>query len=87
MFPNESGSQLLLVNTIIETCDKILHVIWKDITNYTYYNNHYQAFNLHESALVGKSHIQCLTTQKLEFCSVSRITQNSNSKYIPIRWL
>lgn len=50
MIPNEEEHQFYLSYVIIEGQSKILHIVTREIINYTFYEEHYQTYQVHKSA-------------------------------------
>ena len=87
MIANEFVAKLFVVEIIVEDSSHKIFFIVKDVTEYTLYDDHYQAYLLNRSYSSDCTTWRCLAYDDMKFCDVSFITHSSNDNYfVPKRW-
>lgn len=87
MIPQPESYSLFYVRQLFEDSKGTLYVIVNEITHLTYYDEHFQAYVLHESYINYKQCWRCFNLQTLNSCFVSRIVINNDKYFIPKRWI
>lgn len=80
MMPSETERRFFVVHALIENSSMDIHVITKDVTNFTYYVQHYQGFSLQSNYLADAKVWKCFSLDELEGSTVTRIVANTNEK-------
>lgn len=89
VIPNDSIKErnVLLVHDIIKIDDTNVQLIVQDVTDYTYYVEHYQAYRLHENYKFDTGNYQCREITELHCAYVSRlVVLDDGLTFIPKRW-
>ncbi|CAG5093463.1 Protein of unknown function [Cotesia congregata] len=87
MMLTESDRCFFNVHAIFEDNANTLFIVPKDITEFIYYDEHFQSYRLHGSSINVKNW-KILNIQDLKYCNVSRICFSGNGfQYIPKRWI
>lgn len=87
MLPCDSSVNFFLVHKIVIDESK-MYLISRNVTDFSYYDEHYQAYNLDPNHLSGLQTWQILTIQDLKFRFISRTVKNARGDvFIPKRWI
>jgi len=79
---------LFIVHKMIIGKTEKLFLISRDITKFSEYDEHYQAYNLDATYLSEPQSWRCLSLENLQFRFISRIVENANGDLlIPKRWI
>lgn len=86
--PTDDEPEMYVVKHLVQTIDtEILHIFVNDITPHVVYDEHYQAYEVHDCAFNNILNQKCLFANDLKSCHVSQIVKNSTNKYIVRRWI
>ncbi|CAD6227245.1 GSCOCG00011950001-RA-CDS [Cotesia congregata] len=88
MIPTSSGPNFFEVFIIIHDFNDQLFIITKNLTDYCYYDEHYQAYEIHPYALNDTPNWRIIRSDDLESCCITHVTKAGNEKkYIVKRWV
>lgn len=86
--PNEMRHEFFVIQVILEDVSRTLYVVVRNVTDYTYYDEHYQGYRLHENYASDPNIWQCSRMTDFEDCSVTRIACTTDGrKFILKRWI
>lgn len=88
MIPTSSGPTFFAVFIIFQDFADQLSIITKNFTNYCNYDEHYQAYEIHPSAINDTPDWKIIGSDDLESCCITHTTKaGNNKKYIVKRWV
>lgn len=88
MSASEKGPQFYLVHVLFEDNVQTLVVVVKDITMFTYYDEHFQAYKITENIFVNISTWKVFNLKDLEHCHITHYSYSGHGeKYILKRWI
>ena len=88
MTPNKVDYEMLLIHVIVRELNKNIYIVAKDVTKYTYYEEHYQAYRLLPNYETKNELWRCLSVQDLKSYSIShKVSTGNKREYILKRWI
>ena len=87
VMPEETCHRFFSIHLILQDSSKNLYIIVQEITNFTMYDGHFQAYQYHD-IYINLSIWRCFTVTELESCFISRAFKNEEEKfYVLKRWI
>lgn len=88
MKPGQEENQFFCIDLLLEDTFGKLYLVVKSISDYTYYDQHYQAYVIENGYDSKPDNWLCLNLHDLELSTVSYVTKNGEGNlYFPKRWI